>query len=88
MIISLPIQYYDKDKFLQILSELNIPIKTSKVEGPKTKLTYLEFKIDTIIMTASLPKCKKDDLFKYLQKWLNKRSAYTCEIRSLVEYLL
>ena len=39
-------------------------------------------------MTASLPKCKKDDLFKYLQKWLNKRLAYTREIRSLVGYLL
>ena len=88
LIISPPTQYNEKDKFLQILSELNIPVKLSKVEGPKTKLTYLGFEIDTITMTASLPKRKKDDLFKYLQKWLNKRSAHTREIRSLVEYLL
>jgi len=88
LIISPPTQYNGKDKFLQILSELNIPVKLSKVEGPKTKLTYLGFEIDTITMTASLPKRKKDDLFKYLQKWLNKRSAHTREIRSLVGYLL
>ena len=39
-------------------------------------------------MTASLPKKKKDDLLKYLQKWLYKRSAHSREIRSLVGYLL
>ncbi len=88
LIISPPNQFDDKNKFLQILSDLNIPIKFSKLEGPETIIVYLGFEIDTIAMTASLPKQKKNELLAYLQKWKNKKSAQSREIRSLVGYLL
>ena len=74
--------------FLEILYELNIPIKISKLEGLSTKLVFLEFEIDTLVMTASLPKQRKEDLLQYLKKWLNRKSAYSHEIRSLIGYLL
>jgi hypothetical protein len=88
LIISDPSNYNDKNKFIKILDELNIPVKISKVDGPKTKLTYLGFEIDTINMTASLTKQRKEDLRAYLEKWYKRRSAHSREIKSLVGYLL
>jgi len=58
------------------------------LEGPATTITYLGFIIDTTNMMASLTKERQKDLLNYLRKWINKKSAHSREIRSLVGYLL
>ena len=88
LIISDPSKHNEKEKFLNLLAELNIPIKYSKIEGPTTKLTYLGFEIDSLAMTASLSQQRKQEFKEYLNKWINKRSAHSREIRSIVGYLL
>ena len=88
LIISPPYKLDDKEKFLRLLKDINVPVKTSKLEGPATTITYLGFIIDTTNMMASLTKERQKDLLNYLRKWINKKSAHSREIRSLVGYLL
>ena len=88
LIISCPDNTTEKDSFLALLEDLKVLVKIQKLKGLSTKLIYLGFEIDTVNMTASLSAQRKHGLLQYLKKWHRKKSAYSREIRSLVDYLL
>ena len=61
---------------LSLCDNINAPVKTSKIEGPSTRLIFLGIVIDTDSMTAGIsPKCKEDLLL--LIQFLRKKNKCT-----------
>ena len=75
------------DTFMQVCSELGIPLATEKLEGPSTSLTFLGILIDTHRMEARLPKDKLHRIQHELSTWLKRKKATKREILSLVGLL-
>jgi len=61
---------------LSLCEHINAPVKTSKIEGPSTRLTFLGIVIDTGNMTAGISQERKQDLLSSL-KSLRKRNKCT-----------
>ena len=61
---------------LSLCKHINAPVKTSKIEGPSTWLTFLGIVIDTGNMTAGISQERKQDLLSSL-KSLRKRNKCT-----------
>ena len=68
---------------LSLCQHLNIPVKTSKVEGPTTRLTFLGIVIDTSTMQASISMERKLDLLTDLKN-LHSLPQCTNHLLSLV----
>ena len=49
---------------LSLCDNINAPVKTSKIEGPLSWLTFLGIVIDTDNMTAGISPERKEDLLK------------------------
>lgn len=69
------------------LAELGIPLAPDKVEGPTTRLSFLGIELDTIAMTASLPKHKLQRLQDMLVTWHDRKACTKRELLSLVGVL-
>ena len=69
------------------LAELGIPLAPDKVEGPTTRLSFLGIQLDTIAMTASLPKHKLQRLQDMLVTWHDRKACTKQELLSLVGVL-
>jgi len=61
---------------LSLCTTINAPVKTSKIDGPSTTLTFLGIVIDTEEMTADISPEKKADLILSLQS-LRQKDKYT-----------
>ena len=57
------------------LAELGIPLAPDNVEGPTTRLSFLGIELDTIAMTASLPKHKLQRLQAMLDNWHDRKAC-------------
>ena len=73
--------------FMQICSNLGVPLASEKMEGPATSLTFLGIMLDTAHMEIRLPQDKLLRIQESLSQWLGKRSATKREILSLVGLL-
>ena len=69
------------------LAELGIPLAPDKVEGPTTCLTFLGIELDTIAMTARLPRDKLERLQAMLVAWQDRKACTKRELLSLVGVL-
>jgi len=48
------------------VKKINAPVKSSKIEGPSTSLTFLEIHLDTVTMEASITAERKESLLQEL----------------------
>ena len=69
---------------LEVFRFLNIPVAEDKLLGPANVLPYLGIDIDTISMTAAVPRDKLDSLLALLPKWNNRRTATKQQLLSLI----
>ena len=75
------------NKFMQICTNLGVPLASEKMEGPATSLTFLGITLDTARMEIRFPPDKLLRIQESLSQWLGKRSATKREILSLVGLL-
>ena len=55
-----PICSYNLTSMLSLCECINAPVKSSKIEGPSTFITFLGIHLDTVAMEASItPECKE-----------------------------
>ena len=64
-----------------VCNNVNAPVKTSKIEGPSTRLTIV---IDTENMTASISRERKADLILSIQSLRKKDKCTKHQLLSLV----
>ena len=73
--------------FMQLCTNLGVPLAPNKMEGPSTSLTFLGITLDTANMEIKLPEDKMLRIKASLTKWLGKKTATKREILSLVGLL-
>ena len=69
---------------LMLCKNINAPIKTSKIKGPSTQLTFLGIVIDTDSMTADISPEQKQDPFSSIQFIQKKCKCTKHQLHSLV----
>ena len=73
---------------LQLISDtcryLGLPLKSQKVEGPTTSLTFLGIVLDTIHMELRLPQEKIQRLKTSIAKWTRRKACRKKELLSLI----
>ena len=57
---------------LQLCADLGVPMAQSKTEGPTTCLTFLGLELDTVALTAKLPRKKLDELLRLTKEWVEE----------------
>ena len=55
---------------LLLCAELGVPMAAEKTEGPTTCLTFLGLELDTVALTAKLPRKKLDELLRLTREWV------------------
>ena len=66
---------------LSLCEKINSPVKSSKIEGPSTSLTFLGIHLDTVTMEASITAERKESLLQEL-RYLHSR--HKCTKRQLL----
>ena len=69
---------------LSICEKINAPIKSSKIEGPSTSLTFLGIHLDTVAMEASITAERKESLLQELYQLHFKRKCTKRQLLSLI----
>ena len=69
---------------LTFCNKINTPIKSSKVEGPSTCLTFLGIQINTLTMEATITSERKQSLLQELQ---SLHSQHKCTKRQLLSLI-
>jgi hypothetical protein len=65
-------------------SELGIPLKAEKVEGPSAEIVFLGIVLDTVRMELRLPQEKVEDLKQLLAKWAKRKTCRKRQLLSLI----
>ena len=78
---------HNLNSFMQLCTNLGVPLASEKIEGPSTSLTFLGITLDTAHMELRLPQDKLLRIKEALTKWLGKKTATKREILSLVGLL-
>ena len=69
---------------LTLCEKINSPVKSSKIEGPSTSLTFLGIHLDTVIMEASITSERKESILQEL-RYLHSR--HKCTKRQLLSLI-
>ena len=69
---------------LSLCEKINSPVKSSKIEGPSTSLTFLGIHLDTVTMEASITAERKESLLQEL-RYLHSR--HKCTKRQLLSLI-
>ena len=69
---------------LEVCEWLGVPLKSSKIEGPATTLTFLGIQLDTVTMDIRLPEEKLVHLMSMLAGWRTKKRCTKRELLSLI----
>ena len=69
---------------LSLCDTLNVPVKTSKVEGPTTSLTFLGIHLNTVTMEASITSERKQTLLMELFSLHSRAKCTKRELLSLI----
>ena len=70
-------------QMLSLCNRIGAPIKTEKVKGPTTRLTFLGIVLDTITMEASITTERKSTLLTAIYSFCIKKCT-KCELLSLI----
>ena len=68
----------------QACSNINIPLKQEKTEGPATSLSFLGVLLDSVEMKASITSQRKDELLKAISQLHAKRTCTKRQLLSLI----
>ena len=79
--------HHNLSTFMQLCTNLGIPLASEKIEGPSTCLTFLGITLDTARMEFRLLQDKLLRIKESLGRWLLKKTATKREILSLVGLL-
>lgn len=82
-----PVCQHNLNTFMQLCTNLGVPLASEKIEGPSTSLTFLGITLDTANMEIKLPQDKLLRIKAILATWLKKKTATKREILSLVGLL-
>ena len=69
---------------LFLCNKINAPVKSSKVEGPSTTLTFLGILLDTTTMEASITQDRKQALLSELLYLRHRQNCTKRELLSLI----
>jgi len=69
---------------LSLCTTINAPVKSSKIEGPSTRITFLEIVIDTDEMMAGISLERKADLILSIQSLRRKDKCTKYQLLSLL----
>ena len=69
---------------LSLCERINAPIKSSKIEGPTTSITFLGIHLDTIAMEASITSERKEALLAELNQMYWRHRCKKRELLSLI----
>ena len=69
---------------LSLCENINAPVKSSKIEGPSTHLSFLGIIIDTTNMQASISEQRKQDLLSLLSSFKCRKKCTKQELLSLI----
>lgn len=75
------------EQFMQLTSELGVPLAHEKTEGPVTKLTFLGIEIDTVREVCCLPQDKLDKLRSLIGSALGKRKVTLLALQQIAGHL-
>ena len=67
--------HHNLSTFMQLCTNLGIPLASEKIEGPSTCLTFLGITLDTARMKFRLPQDKLLRIKESLGTWLLKKTA-------------
>ena len=79
-----PICSYNLNSMLSLCERINAPIKSSKIEGSDTSITFLGIHLDTIAMEASITPERKEALLAELNQLYWRRRCKKRELLSLI----
>ena len=71
-------------RILALCEHVNAPVKSEKVEGPTTTLTFLGIQLDSLTMQASITADRKDELLRELRSVVHR---YTCTKQELLSLI-
>ena len=69
---------------LSLCEHINAPVKSSKIEGPSTRLSFLGIIIDTAEMQASISEDRKQDLLSLLLSFKSRHKCTKQQLLSLI----
>ena len=79
-----PICSNNLNSMLSLCECINAPIKSSKIEGPSTCITFLAIQLDTIAMEVSITPEHKEALLTELAQLYWRHSCKKIELLSLI----
>ena len=72
------------NSMLSLCERINAPVKSSKIEGPSTAITFLGIHLDTVAMEASITPERKEALLLELNQLYWRRRCTKRELLSLI----
>ena len=75
---------YNLELLIHLCSQLGVPLKWQKLEGPSTVLTFLGVVLDTHRMERRLPQGRLEELKQLITKWMDRRAGKKRDILSLI----
>ena len=69
---------------LSLCEHINAPVKSSKIEGPSTQLSFLGIVIDTELMKVSISDERRNDLLSAIQSFTTRHKCTKQQLLSLI----
>ena len=79
-----PVCSHYHNAMLSLCQNINAPVKTYKIEGPSTSVTFLGIHLDTVTMEASITAKRKDSLLQELHNLYPRRICTKWQLLSLI----
>ena len=79
-----PVCYHNLNAMLSLCQNINAPVKTSKIEGPSTTITFLGIHLNTVTMEASITAERKESLLWELRNLYPRRKCTKRQLLSLI----
>ena len=75
---------YNLELLIHLCSQLGVPLKWQKLEGPSTVLTFLGVVLNTHRMEMCLSQGRLEELKQLITKWMDRKAGKKRDILSLI----
>ena len=79
-----PVCYHNLDAMLCLCQNINAPVKTSKIEGPSTTITFVGIHLNRVTMETSIMAERKESLLRELRNLYPQRKCTKRQLLSLI----
>lgn len=76
--------HHNLSQMLSLCDRIGAPIKTEKVEGPTTRITFLGIVLDTVSMEADISSEYKASLLRAIYFFCTLKKCTKCELLSMI----